>query len=223
MQNSGITKQDIDHYFSNPDGIQCLLCGRVFATLNGHLQLVHGISHEEYRARYGFAWRRGLVSPQLSKRLSAITTDRIRNGFFKPEPNNRAAVAAILAGGRRKDQPFITATKAEQGKEQSRKNLKYSRMDFEKVLTIMLHRKVNLNEACMEKNLPSKGTVLRYAESHPGFRKKLLDTYPALPYPVQARADMLSVQFLEDMRRLRGMGLSAKDIGKRLHVNWKTI
>jgi len=218
-----ITKEDIERYFSDPEGIQCLLCGKVLGTLNNHLQIVHGTSHEEYRARYGLPWRRGLVSPQLSKRLSAITTDRIRNGSFKPEPNNRAAVAAILAGGRRKDQPFITATKAEQGKEQSRRNLKYSRMDFEKVLTVMLHRKANLNEACMDKELPSKGTVLRFAESNPGFRKKLLDTYHALPYPVQARADMFSPQFLGDMKRLRGKGLSAKEIGKRLHVNWKTI
>ena len=64
-----ITKNDIDEYFSNPEGIQCLLCGRSYKSLNGHLQAVHGISHEEYRARYGLPWRRGLVSPDILNKI----------------------------------------------------------------------------------------------------------------------------------------------------------
>ena len=218
-----VSKEEIELYFSDPEGIQCLLCGKVLGTLNNHLQIVHGTSHEKYRARYGLPWRRGLVSPQLSNRISRITTDRIRNGSFKPEPDNKAAVARIQAGGRRKDQPFITATKAEQGKKQSKKNLRYSQMDFEKVLAAMLNREATLNEACMDRSLPSKGTVLHYAESNPEFRKKLMDTYHALPYAVQARAGVFSPQFFHDMKRLRGEGLSAKRIGERLNVNWKTI
>jgi DNA-binding NarL/FixJ family response regulator len=75
----------------------------------------------------------------------------------------------------------------------------------------------------MDKNLPPTPTVLRYAEFNQGFRKRLLDTYHSLPYPVQARADMLSPQFLEDLRRLKGKGLSAKEIGERLQVSSKTI
>jgi hypothetical protein len=37
-----ITKNDIDEYFSNPEGIQCLLCGRIYKSLNGHLQAGDG-------------------------------------------------------------------------------------------------------------------------------------------------------------------------------------
>jgi hypothetical protein len=42
------TRNEVDRYFSNDDGIQCLLCGRFLGTLQNHLQIVHGISHEEY-------------------------------------------------------------------------------------------------------------------------------------------------------------------------------
>jgi hypothetical protein len=45
--------------------------------------------------------------------------------------------------------------------------------------------------------------VLGYAKSNPGFRKKLLDTYPDLPYPVQARADMFSPRVFEEVKRLK--------------------
>ena len=75
----------------------------------------------------------------------------------------------------------------------------------------------------MDKGLPPIPTVLGYAESHPEFRKKLVDTYYALPYVVQARADMFSPQFYEDLKSLRDKGLSSKKIGKRLGVSYKTV
>jgi hypothetical protein len=217
------SKEDIERYFSNPDGIQCLLCGRVVETLNGHLQMVHGTSHQQYRERYGLPWRRGLVSARLSNRLSQQTTERIRNGSFTPKPDNKAAVAKIRAGGRRKDQPFVSVAKAEKAKEQSKRNSRYSSQDFENVLSAMLSRKATLTDVCKDKNLPSRPMVLHYAESNPIFRERLLDTYYALPYAVQARADMFSPQFFEDLKRLRGRGLSAKEIGEELQVSFKTV
>lgn len=129
----------------------------------------------------------------------------------------------IREGGRRKDQPFVTSIKAEKAKGLSKKNIKYSRKDFENVLSVMLESKIALREACMDKGLPPTPTVLAYAESNPGFRKKLLDTYYALPYVVQARADMFSPQFYEDLRRLKGKGLPDTEIGEKLGVSKKTV
>jgi hypothetical protein len=218
-----MTKKEIDEYFSNPEGIQCLLCGRIYKSLNGHLQIIHDISYEEYRGRYGLPWRRGLVSTRVSNRLSDLLTERIRNGSFKPKPDNKAAIERILAGHRRKDQPFLTGIKAEKAKRLSKKNVRYSRKDFKNVLSVMLKRKITLRQACVGKDLPPTPTVLSYAESNPGFRKKLLDTYYALPYVVQARADMFSPQFYEDLRRLKGKGLSDTEIGEKLGVSKKTV
>jgi hypothetical protein len=216
-------KEEIDEYFSNADGIQCLLCGEIYQTLNGHLQIKHAISHEEYRARYGLPWRRGLVSKRLSNHLRERITSRIRNGTFKPKPDNRAAMKKLQAGGRRKDQPFVTGIKAEKAKALSKRNVRYEIRDFENVLAVMLKRKIALNESCMDTDLPPKTTVLMYAEANPGFRKKLLDTYYALPYGVQARAHMFSPQFYEDLKRLKLKGLTAKEIGKELGVSFKTV
>ena len=217
------TKKEIDHYFSNSDGIQCLLCGRFYGTLNGHLQVVHGISHEKYRDRYGLPWRKGLVSKNVSRGFSSRLTKRIKNGSFKPKPDNKAAVAKIRAGGIRKDQPYLTGIKAEKAKGQSKKNIKHSRKDYEKVLSVMLKNKIALREACMDKDLPASSRVLGYAESNPGFRKKLIDTYYALPYDVQARADMFSPQFYEDLKRLKAKGLPDTEIGRVLGVSNKTV
>ena len=87
----------------------------------------------------------------------------------------------------------------------------------------MIKHKIALREACMDENLPVSSLVLGYAESNPEFRKKLIDTYYLLPYDVQARTDMFSPQFYEDLKRLKAKGLSNKDIGKNLGVSHKTV
>jgi hypothetical protein len=217
------TKDVIDLYFSNPDGIQCLLCGNFYGTLNRHLQIIHKISHDEYRDRYGLPWRKGLVSGNVSRGFSLRLTKRIKNGSFVPKPDNKAAVDKIRAGGWRKDQPYLTGIKAENAKGLSKKNIRHGHKDYEKVLSVMLKRKIALREACMDEGLPPTTTVLYYADSNPGFRKKLIDTYYALPYDVQARADMFSPQFYEDLKRLKAKGLPATEIGKKLGVSNKTV
>jgi hypothetical protein len=217
------TKDEIDQYFSNPDGIQCLCCGRMYGGLNGHLQIVHGVSLEKYRDQYGLPWRKGLVSRNVSKRYSTRLTERIKNGTFKPRPDNKAAVAKIRTGGRRKDQPYLTGIKAEKAKRQSKKNIRHRCKDYEKVLSVMLKNKVTLREACMNEGLPASSRVLGYAESNPRFRKKLIDTYYALPYDVQARAGMFSPQFYEDLKRLKAKGLPNTEIGKQLGISYKTV
>ena len=125
-------------------------------------------------------------------------------------------MASIRAGRRRNDQPFVTPAKSEKPKAQSRKNLKYAPKDFERVLGMMRKHKATLRQACRDKGLPGEATVLAYAESNPSFRGKLLETYHALPYAVQARADMFSPRFFEEVRRLKSRGLSNREIGEKL-------
>ena len=148
------TRSEVDRYFSNDEGIQCLLCGRFLGTLQNHLQIVHGVSHEEYRERYGLPWRKGLVSRTVSKKHSATLIKRIKNGTFNPNPDNKSAVKKILAGFRRPDQPYTTSIKAENTKALSKRNVKYSHKDFGKVLSLMRKQKITLNEVCKKYNLP---------------------------------------------------------------------
>ena len=217
------TKDEIDQYFNDPDGIQCLLCGRYYEFLSIHLRNSHEISHKQYRDWYGLPWRKGLVSRNVSKGFSSRLKERIKNGSFKPRPDNKAAVNKIRAGGRRKDQPYLTEIKVEKAKGLSKKNIKHSHKDYEKVLSVMLKHKIALREACMDESLPASSRVLSYAESNPGFRKKLMDTYYALPYDVQARADMFSPQFYEDLKKLKAKGLANTEIGSKLGVSYKTV
>jgi len=217
------TRSEVEEYFSNEEGIQCLLCGQAMETLHNHLQIVHGVSHQEYRERYGLPWRKGLVSRAVSKKLSTALTNRIKDGSFTPVPDYKAAIRKILDGFRRPDQPYITGIKAGKSKALSQQNIKYGSKDFENVLAVMREHKITLNQACKNYNLPGKATILRYAELNPAFRKMLVETYHGLPYAVQARADMFSPKFYRDLGKLKRKGLLATEIGKALGVSHKTI
>jgi DNA-binding NarL/FixJ family response regulator len=78
-------------------------------------------------------------------------------------------------------------------------------------------------KACADNQLPGRPTVLGYAEANSSFRRRLPETYHGLPYAVQARADMFSPLFFEEVRRLKSRGLSNREIGEKLGVSAKTV
>jgi hypothetical protein len=168
-------------------------------------------------------WRKGLVSRKVSKRLSESLTNRIKDGSFTPNPDNELAVSTLRKKGMREVPPYRRAINAERTKELSKKNVRYSRKDFENVLAVMRKRKITLREACMDRDLPGSTTVKHYANVNPDFRKKMLDTYYSLPYAVQARADMFSPQFYQDLMRLKAKGLPGTEIAEKFGISEKTI
>ena len=73
------TMDDIEEYFSN-DRLTCLVCGRTFKALIGHIYRKHGISADEYKERFGLPFQRGLVTPDLHSKLREISSapDKIK-------------------------------------------------------------------------------------------------------------------------------------------------
>lgn len=52
----------------NPDKVTCLVCGKEFTMLKRHLKAEHGLTEEEYRARFGLDPEHPLVAPNYSNR-----------------------------------------------------------------------------------------------------------------------------------------------------------
>lgn len=213
------TAEQIEDYFSGEDRIQCLLCGKWRRALAGHLNFVHGVSPDEYRARYGLPWRRGLVCKHVSRKLSRVMTTRIKNGFKPPVEKARKYLKNAVY---RPDQPFFSNIKSQLTK--SLNKPKYPPAVFERVLSLMRTQKLNLRQVCLQnKDLPRTATVFAHADANPAFKQSLRETYYALPYAAQARAGIYSPQFYRDLKRLRKMGLSGREIGARLGVPTSTI
>lgn len=68
------TSDQIERYFGG-ETIRCLLCGKRFRRLVYHLAVKHDINTDEYKARFGLPWTRGLTSG-ASHRSSGWTKRR---------------------------------------------------------------------------------------------------------------------------------------------------
>jgi predicted transcriptional regulator len=70
------------------DRITCLLCGKPYKALGGHLSAVHGMSADDYKAKYGLPFTFGLCGESVS--------DALRDVRFADKPEVKAARIAKL-------------------------------------------------------------------------------------------------------------------------------
>jgi len=214
------TKEEIDHYFGENE-IQCLLCGKTYRKLGTHLIRTHGVNQDQYRARFALPWSRGLVSRRLSNHFGKIMKERIKNGF-DPTPDE-AATRKSKEVYRRKDQPFQTNLKSERLLRVNKLRVVWHHEDYEKVLSRMTEQQRILGEVCRDKDLPGYTAIHKYRKRNPWFYQRLVDTFNALPYSVQARAQKLSPQFREDVKRLVKAGWSEREIASKLGVTSQDV
>lgn len=72
------TGEEIDAYLGQPR-IQCLLCGRRFKSLGGHLAQKHDMSPDDYRERFGIPWTRRLTCAETHERQSDVSRARYKS------------------------------------------------------------------------------------------------------------------------------------------------
>lgn len=61
-------KDDIANYFSG-DRIECLICHKSFKALAPHIKAAHGINVDQYKAKFGLPWSKGLCGCKTADKL----------------------------------------------------------------------------------------------------------------------------------------------------------
>ena len=77
------------------DQIQCLLCGKFYQSLTGHLSRVHLMSATDYKIKYRLPMHRGLVSAEVSKSISDVRdmdTEEVKRNRENTLKNSRKSV-----------------------------------------------------------------------------------------------------------------------------------
>jgi hypothetical protein len=100
------TRSEVERYFGGKT-ITCLICGGRYGRLSYHLAAKHGMTTDQYKARFGLPWSRGLISALSlansgwdSKRRAKASRLARKTKFFK---------FAHMNGERRKLAPFLRA------------------------------------------------------------------------------------------------------------------
>ncbi|NIC05248.1 MucR family transcriptional regulator [Billgrantia bachuensis] len=111
-----VSLEELDAYVGGPK-IQCLECGRWFRALATHLPRTHGMTHQDYREKWGIPQRYPLAGTATRETLSMQLRQQIDAGRFTYDHLPNATAAAREAGRNRKtpvDQARQSAMMAEQ-------------------------------------------------------------------------------------------------------------
>lgn len=85
------SKQEVEEYLSK-DRLICLLCGRAFRKLGGHLLSIHQMDVDQYRERYGIRFGDGLATPESKLKMAQAITPERRDFFRQLGVTSRAKI-----------------------------------------------------------------------------------------------------------------------------------
>lgn len=91
------TIKELEAYTSGPT-IQCLECGKWFKSLATHLPRTHGLSHDDYRQKWGIPRRFALAGTATREKLSEQMHGYIASGRVTYEHLESAVEASRTAG-----------------------------------------------------------------------------------------------------------------------------
>ena len=220
------TKKEVDEYFSK-DRIQCLLCGKRYKKLGGaHLQIIHDITEDEYREKYGLPYTRGLVCPSTSKKLSIITKKRYDNGEIGLLTHESARRARVNSTKPRKNAPYITNELEKRCLEWCKQTARSSE-DYNKVLIYIKKYKITIERFCDQYKhlrLPSQSRIRNRIQTNPDYGKRYYEIIYAWPYNLQSKYRCLSPRFFKTVFKLfYKKKLTKTEISQQLGVSLKCV
>lgn len=213
------TLDEIKDYFSG-DRITCLLCGKSFRGLGMHLPQMHSVTGDEYRKMYGLPWRRGLSCEDSRDLKSQISTslghgERLKESEFSHLWRKKANEAAR----KQRRQPFMTEVSMKnRAKIEKMPEKDYGRAEFLNIIS-SIKSGCTLGEALNLNGSPGQSWFSQYKRENPEAKRLYEETVDSLPYAQQARMESLGPRFWEEVRRLRGEGLSDHGIARETEVS----
>ncbi len=205
------TMAEVDAYLSG-EKIQCLLCGKMFHMIGAqHLQLIHGLTADDYREQYGIPWGRGLIGARRRGKCVLQAKKLIDEGKF-----------ALIAKG--EPYPFkINPNKRPVPDCVIDSKTRWKRKDFEALLESIREQQRTLQDVFKDSDLPSGPEWRGYVKRNPEFARKLREVNHRLPYYYQSLIFDFSPRFRIDCERLRTRGMAKEKIAEALGVSISSV
>ena len=209
------TVEEIKEYFAQ-DTLICLLCGKEFICLSGHIHASHEISSDDYREQFGIPWTYGLSGHAFRQAASKRFKKMRKDGLLPPAPSKehikklhasqdgrRGTVAAFRNDSRRKVLEI-------HGREK-----KWGAEDLNEYLRRISEGRTPAEVSCDE-DMPSTKVFYKFLKENPKFENKYEKIWGKLPYSVHVRAAKLGEKFQKAVIKLRRKGLEWAEIGREL-------
>jgi predicted transcriptional regulator len=209
-----MTKAEVDEYFSH-EKIQCLLCGKWYGRLAGHLTSIHSITESDYRDMWELPYTYGLTGRVSHAAYSKAIKQRMADGFDPNEGVTKVEIAERMkSADRRKSRKFFKEAAVKKSMDLAGIDRSWSREDIWPTLQYSLDNLVSVPEAVRALGgKPSRSAIQRAFSADPELKAEFRRKIDELPYDHQTKIKYgLSEAFWVDVRRYRSEGLSDKSI-----------
>lgn len=197
--------EDVRRYF-DADKIVCLLCGREYVALGGHIMSVHGMSNDDYRIRFGIPFGYGLAGRTFRLRASRRITRMRKEGRMPQAPSPGTIRKMVRA--RMSRRPLTEATQRDnldKIRRIHRKETFWRSKDFKEFFRRIKSGRTVL-EVENDKDMPSRHSFLAYLKGDAALRKQYREVWDTLPFAMQVRANKTGESYRRTLVRLRLSG-----------------
>lgn len=213
------TLEQINEYL-HAEKITCLLCGKAYKGLAGHL-VTHAISADEYKERFGLPYRTGLTSlatkemckengsrPQQLRML-----ERLRTEHISIKEKRAAAVKKARTSHAKKLQARANVSKNPAPPRE------FDAKDAEFVISIMKQKGVPLVQAIKLGAKMEITTFRRLLREHEYLRVELDAAFLKVERLYNANPLYKNKTLVNKLRKLRATGMSFLEIGQKIGVS----
>jgi hypothetical protein len=200
------------------DKVACLLCGREYVALGGHITTIHNITSEEYKLRFGIPLKYGLAGKTFRLRGRRHIRAMRRTGRLPPAPSQ--ATMRKMWRARLNRRPVSEATR--------RENLDKIRRihgiekfwqprDFEEFFRRIMSGRT-LDEVGKDKDMPGRAAFTEYLKKDAKLRKRYEDLWDRLPFALQARFRKSGERYKRTLVRQRLSGKTWAQVAQSMGV-----
>lgn len=184
------TKQEIEAYFGQ-DELPCLICGKAFAGLHAHINAIHDMNVEQYKAEFGIPRKWGLVGQALLAKQSLRFKEQRRTGSIPPSPSPEHIQKLVAA--KKTNNALYPATR--DALRQARLNIPLpSHSDARRFLSRLLEGRT-VRQTAQEADMPNIIAFNEYRKNHPDFNLKVIAALDALPFNLQLEEGYVGNRF----------------------------
>ena len=196
--------------------ITCLLCGRVFKQLIGHLYQIHGMTADEYKDMYGLPYRTGLSCEptKVIYRAKGLKQEQLEHLKAIRTPENRIKLMASASRQR------ISGLKAISSKDNlnaiEHKGSPFNASHGEVILTYMEDNDCSVRKAIRDTNIMKSTAFYNLIKLFPELNAKDRIKHGAkgVRSPIKGNPEVI-----EKIKSLRIMGKGFKEIGVILGIH----
>lgn len=218
------SREAVENYLSD-DRITCLICGRSYKALGGHLKVAHGISGDEYKDMFNIPYNYGLARETTRKKFSDIAKNRAADPkFAKQLEKNRDKINAMREAGTLKTRPkrdFIIAEHTERALRMAGHDTVFGEKQKREFIDALESGKTQTE--ALENMGYSKSTLFDAKRRDSAFKEMVERTIEKQPFSVQAAQQSLGKRFEKECTRLRGRGYTYQQIADKLGVTAMSV